>query len=87
LSIRVAVLARPILFVASFEWRGRVIPFKPLKVTSTGKMSLVPKGFDRIGPSPGVFVVEYASMSFLLTPLNLNQSCQTSATTLILNRP
>ena len=87
MSIRVAVLAWPNLSVASFERRYRAAPFKSLKVTSTGKLGRVLSGFDRIGPSSGVFVVEYASMSFLLTPLKLNQSCQTSATTLILNRP
>ena len=54
------VLAQPILFVASFEWRSRVAPFKPLKVTSTGKMDFVPTGFARIGPSFPAFVVEYA---------------------------
>ena len=80
-------LARSILLLASFERRSRVAPFKTLKETSTGEMGHVPLGFDRIGPSSGLFVVEYASMSFLLTPLNLTQSCQTSATALILNRP
>ena len=80
-------LARSILLVASFEWRRRVAPFKPLTATSRGKMGRVPWGFDGIGPSSGVVVVEYASMSFLLPPLNLNQSRQTSTITLILNRP
>lgn len=32
--------------------------------------------FDRIGPSSGMRVVEYASMSFLVTFLNLNQFSQ-----------
>ena len=67
--------------VASFEGRRWVAPFKTLKVTSTGKMGRVLWGFDRIDPSSGLFVVEYASMSFLLTHLNLSQSCQTSAAT------
>jgi len=73
--------------VANFEWRRRVAPFKPLKVTSTGIMGRVVARFDTIGPSSGAFVVEYASMSFLLTHLNLNQSGQTSATTSIVQRP
>ena len=32
-------------------------------------MGRVPSGFDRIGPSSRGFVVEYASMSFLLNPM------------------
>jgi hypothetical protein len=80
-------LARPILLLASFERRGRAHPFKPLKATSRGKMGHAPWGFDGIDPSSGAFVVEYASMSFLLMPLNLGQSPQTSTTTLIFNRP
>jgi len=80
-EIQVMVLAQLILAVANSEWRCRIAPYKLLKVTSTGKMSCVPSGFGPIGPFSGVFVVEYASMSFLLTPLNPNQSDQTSATT------
>ena len=45
-----AVLAPPILSVASFEWRSRATPFKPLKVTSTGKMGDVPEGICQNWP-------------------------------------
>jgi hypothetical protein len=79
--------AWPILLLASFEWRGRADPFKPLKTTSRREMGRVPSGFDGIGPSSGAFVVEYAGMSFLLMPLNLSQFRQTGTITLILNRP
>ena len=71
LSITVAALAWPILSLASFEGRRRAHPFKPLKVTSRGEMGRVPSGFDRIGPSSRGFVVEYASMSFLLNPMEI----------------
>ena len=43
-EVQSMVLAEPILSVASFEWCSRGAPFKPLKVTSTGKMGFVPKG-------------------------------------------
>ena len=50
-------------------------------------MGRVLPGFDGIGPSSRGFVVEYASMSFLLNLANLSQSRQTGTMTLLLNRP